>query len=128
MRDILFRGKRLDNGQWVYGNLMQDEHFEGTYIGYLFGGEAHDIDAVRVKPDAVGQYTGLTDKNGVKIFEGDIIKCTTCYSYGYYPHDTTVQKEVKFVHGCFSPFEIHVWDCEVVGNIYDNPELLEAEI
>lgn len=108
MREILFRGKRKDNGEWVYGNSVL--FFKETTKIY---GELVQWREVEVIPETVGQYTGLTDKNGKKIFEGDII------AYG---DDRYL---VNFGDGYFSPFDFICEDeCKVIGNIYDNPELL----
>ena len=143
MREILFRGKRLDNGEWVEGFLIHDE-FCNTfipYIGYLMG---DDTDVTEVIPATVGQYTGLTDKNGKKIFEGDIVKT----HYANAPKCDFVET-VVFHNGKFCALTNNgggkqwapLWDgvphvhfdksvymdsVEVIGNIHDKPELLEV--
>ena len=122
MREILFRGKRKDDGLWEIGDLIQ--HDDGTKEIKRAG----FINTFEVIPETIGQYTGLKDKNGKRIFEGDIVRliesCPSC-------HDTEI---VKFKDGGFAPFSIAGWECtpkweecEVIGTIHDNPELLEEE-
>lgn len=144
VRTIIFRGKRIDNGEWVEGSYCHaekldrsgDEHF---IIEYSANGSSH-----RVDPSTVGQYTGLKDKNGKRIFEGDMIK----------PFDDDIDKMVVEFHngqfllclygergymaeygweeegnyGCFEaePLSSYGDDIEVIGNIHDNTELLEV--
>lgn len=132
MREILFRGKKLDNGGWVYGSLFGKRHIaveirEGEEPVSSFGVATYRW--VEVIPETVGQYTGLDDKNGVKIFEGDILR------------DDESIVVVKFVDGGFSVdyrtiggkwrnysdlFDyLDDYEGEIIGNIYDNPELAE---
>ena len=117
MRESLFRGKRADNGEWIEGFLVKK--FDKWYI--------YDFDFLpyssEITPETVGQYTGLTDKNGKKIFEGDIIKDR---------FDDIGQIEYKpkyaafIIQGWETGFAFWVKkDIEVIGNIHDNPELLK---
>lgn len=134
MREILFRGKRLDNGEWIYGDIC---HHDGviSYIGqHPADGSmlCYDLD-----PSTIGQYTGLTDKNGKKIFEGDIIDASNEWWYASGPagHDSPVILVEWSNDLCgFEPFAnydcdcgvyISAKNCEVIGNIHDNPELLK---
>ena len=141
MREILFRGKRTDNGEWVYGNFVRGCDEKYAYI-VEFGNKEMCRNYVDVNPETVGQYTGLKDKNGTKIFGGDMIK----------PFDDEIDKMVvefrlgQFLlclygergymaeygweesgnYGCFEadPLLSYGDDIEVIGNIHDNPELL----
>lgn len=156
MREILFRGKRKDNGEWVFGFVT------------MMWGQIHIVDignentAYLVIPETVGQYTGLIDKNGKEIFEGDIVKTQERYDRPYSKNRKSkrhigvveyqihsgsgfhnsktgkwdrymeyaaewivkVQDYGKFTYGSWGDF----WDCEVIGNIHDNPELLKGGV
>lgn len=134
MREILFRGKRKDNGEWVYGNYAVTDNNEKQH--FIFQNKAFEFEVV---PETVGQYTGITDDNGKKIFEGDILGVTnddTDYDYitkVYLDCDTLcVDVQGQDYDYTSIGFAIEIWDdecdqVEIIGNIYDNPELLEVE-
>ena len=121
MREILFRGKCFNTEEWVEGYLgieVPDELViqQFSYDEYF---KSNCIDQYSVKPETIGQYTGLTDKNGRKIFEGDVVKISNGEIF-----------EVKYEDGGFTAgLFLGDWDyghVEVIGNIYDNPELLNG--
>lgn len=136
MREILFRGKTTPkekgefNNIWVFGDLIYCKnkyyiHPQSNVVS-TNGEIGQRIVMHEVIPETVSQWTGLVDKNGVKIFEGDIIKCSIIYTIGCYPHSRPEVREVIYREGCFNP----LYDCErntyeVIGNKYDNPELLK---
>ena len=123
--DIIFRGKRVDNGEWIAESETYIKDGDATWLC----DESNDV--VKVIPETVGQYTGLTDKNGVKIFEGDILGG---YLDDNYPENQTVM-EVVWCDCWWGTKEIGCdpdlleWEdgeiLEIVGNVFDNPEMLE---
>lgn len=132
----IFRGKREDNGEWAEGDLMQWN--DGTIRICVENGNDEKT-ATTVIPETVGQCTGLTDKNGKLIFEGDIVEYLDSYSDFNSEHTEFINRgKVAYGDGaCFianrSSVEMsdlvykNEFDGIVIGNIYDNPELLEAQ-
>ena len=152
MREILFRGKRADNGEWIEGYYAKQSNHacfahELKYQHFIFKDVCLDfnlggLQEFEIIPETVGQYTGLTDRNGKKIFEGDIVKT----------HYANAQKsdfieQVVFHNGKFCAYfsnqlckqwanlydgtehlpqdkSVYMDSVEVVGNIHDNPELI----
>lgn len=124
MREILFRGKRVDNGEWVYGYYVK----VGRY-GYILTGKLdvckgrRDFEYYTVDIETVGQYTGLTDKNGQKIFEGDILRVMYKNCYG---NDICHTVTLYDMTDRLDMERISENEALVIGNIHDNPELLEG--
>ncbi len=138
MRTIKFRGKRIDNGEWIYGSYVPHYDFFGTIKNEMVdeNGNLFEVD-----PATVGQYTGLNDKNGKGVYEGDIFKDSNGVlrsifrvpgglafednpvAFGYdhrapvYPYSPLAESQNEaWIYQC----------CEVIGNIHEHPELLEG--
>lgn len=145
MREILFRGKRKDNGEWTYGYYCPKPYSHFPCEATIFPSETIDRDwhGERVDPDTVGQFTGLADKNGRKIFEGDIVRLTdetnefewrAVITFGNPNGEYNWGWQLKAIGEFDVNKDILLWVdmedsgayCEVIGNIYDNPELLEV--
>lgn len=145
MREILFRAKRIDNGEWVEGDLRRGGYFNNDSETYIMKSD-YALHNIPVDPETVCQFTGLTDKNGVKIFEGDVVETRDSRKHKIYigeccPNvwknwceDHLVKKEMpiiavyaktlRFGNEVFVPID-NV--CEVIGNSFDNPELMKGE-
>lgn len=136
MREILFRGKRIDNGEWVYGNLEQDIDANTAKItGYDYFVDQDGIKHRKmfyheVKPETVGQYTGIIDKNYDRIFEHDIMKfCDDDGEESYYKIEWNLYRwTVIDENGNVDDLDNFFCNMSaVVGNIFDNPELLGGD-
>lgn len=119
MREILFRGKRTDNSAWETGSLVVI--WPGTSMETVFITDKSTGYQTKVDPSTVGQYTGLTDKNGKRIFEGDVV------AYREYGNLAVVWDDGAFqlmreVYDTLDHYSTRF--SVVIGNIYDNPELL----
>lgn len=136
-REILFKAKRKDNGEWVEGYYVycRKRHYILPVLNKAIGFDEREDEWVEVDPDTICQYTGLTDKNGEKIWENDI-----CDRKEKYPEIVTYNKgdwqldysyalgKEKHFCACNLGFYACERECvEVIGNVFDNPELLEAE-
>jgi len=136
MREIIFRGKRIDNGELVYGDLTQDRDLETAYIqGHDYYtddcGPQREPFCCEVDPETVGQYTGVKDCKGKRIFEGDVLRGYNTYDfkvYIEYGHAVIKWEDSgEKLTECLEADYIKDNDVEIIGNIHDNPELLEVK-
>ena len=134
MREYIFRGKRVDNGEWIYGSLSWFTDGSPIEITMVERPKGNDKWTRVVAPETVGQYSGLCDKNGNKIWEGDIV----IFNRGRNLPNTKPRPlkiffdESNAQFTCYeSPYatlqKVQMSECEVIGNIHDNPELLEVK-
>ena len=126
MREILFRGKRKDYGEWVKGSFWDEIPNDLGGIAQYGSCVFHHIDLA-----TVGQFTGLTDKNGTKVFDGDVVKVLQGKDKGVayvgfengafmlYPRTGNIYERTLWAYW------YNDWDVEIIGNIHDNPEFLE---
>lgn len=125
MRERISRGKRIDNGEWVYGYFWSND-VGNSFIRVTKENDEIVLKDYEVSPETVGDYTGLTDKNGKKIFEGDILSdggdtYKVIFDEGVFQIDNS-----HYITGLYVAIHMEKID-EVIGNIHDNPELLEDE-
>lgn len=136
-REILFKAKRKDNGEWVEGYYVycRKRHYILPMLNKAIGFDEREDEWVEADPNTICQYTGLTDKNGKRIWENDI-----CDRKEKYPEIVTYNKgdwqldysyalgKEKHFCACNLGFYVCERNCvEVIGNVFDNPELLEVE-
>ena len=140
MREILFRAKRLDNGEWVEGDLRHGGYANNDSETYIMKSD-YALHNIPVDPETVCQFTGLNDMDGVKIFEGDVVKATVLENSGFgtrrYTEDYIIKYHEKYCYFYLSRernnllfdgnWGYAVTSFEVIGNIFDNPELMEGE-
>lgn len=147
MREILFKSKRKDNGEWIEGYYQKRFDLDGSEQHFIFWSKSYTVwEYAKIDPDTICQYTGLTDKNGKKIWENDIVSNEWCFSRGksivkFGEHKDYHMPE-RYQCGNYGFFLEHMHQndfgvrkdilyfsckCEVVGNIFDNPDLLEVE-
>ncbi|WP_195531838.1 YopX family protein [Bacteroides finegoldii] len=133
-REIKFRGKSADNGEWIIGDLIQYESGEMAIFSKKlsqYGYEATEIlNRSKVLPETIGQFTGLLDKNGKEIYEGDMLLMGE-------DEGVRIYNKVGIKDGCFGyigetngeilPFCHYNVTEEIAGNIYDHPELIKEE-
>lgn len=135
MKEIFFKGKRIEDGEWIEGYYQKRHDFLGNEEHLIFYADGHTVfDHAEVSSGTLCQFTGLCDKNGKKIWENDILMAHLDESY---PEDVTyetVEWNVAGWVGCetdsidrqyLDKFDLEHY--EVVGNIFDNPELLQEE-
>ena len=131
MREILFRAKRINNGEWVEGNgIHYPKSFNWKGTCWIDGMRERANDWVQVDLETVCQYTGMTDKNGSKVWENDIIQM-------FYRDGETNVGTIRYTDECvrFQYYEGNIigygidmtCDMEVIGNVFDNPELMKGD-
>ena len=137
-REILFKAKRKDNGKWVEGYYQKQFDLDGSEQHLIFWSKSYTVwEYAEINPDTLCQYTGLTDKNGKKIWENDIVRDKTGDIFRIYWSEQLLNYSAKCVKSTFSVFINQKWDLgtllksqidvEVCGNIFDNPDLLEVK-
>ena len=142
-REIIFKAKRKDNGEWVEGYCVycRKRHYVLPVVNEIIGYDEREDKWIEINPDTLCQYTGLTDKNGKKIWENDIVTITIeCddyfnlsetgiveYSYGQYELKVKTTDGKEAYSNLINKLSEAPFEIEKLGNIFDNPDLLEVE-
>ena len=132
-REILFKAKRKDNGEWVEGYYRADPDLDMHFIcGWDYYSSENGLERepfeYEIDPDTICQYTGLHDKNGEKIWENDILDCGNKLRVSWHHFKASwVLSKKGWMYNHFFGEAVEPEDVEVIGNIFDNPELLEVE-
>lgn len=126
MKEILFRAKRIDNGEWVEGLPWKKKYNTNKLFISCFPDKDDNEEAFVVVPETIGQYIGLCDRNGTQIFAGDIVSYRGEHAVIAYDEETA---RFCLSFDTWSTDFDHLYgkDVEVIGNAYDNPELREGE-
>lgn len=133
MREILFKAKRKDNGEWVEGYYRADPDLDMHYIcGWNYYPSENGLERepfeYEINPETLCQYIGLKDKNGKKIWENDIVEIASEDGYFLCEWDDDTARYNLNGDGLTVDFDNYwSYEVEIVGNIFDNPELLEVE-
>lgn len=132
-REILFRGKRIDNGEWIEGDLIHSKMCQYSYIvvGFDYANKEQELGRVysfKVDPVTASQFTGLIDKSGKKIFENEVVHhgdsselCFVAYEKSGFDCVPVLQERHVL------PLKMWLSSCVVIGNIFDNPELVAKQ-
>ncbi len=138
-REILFRGKRVDNGEWIEGYFLPGNERQSLHpCIFVYLPETQSFECFDIDIDTLGEYTGLTDKNGTRLFEGDIVKITGFHTTAIAAVKYGSTKESTSWGWYFDDNDGHAYFlmskafCEdyngiIIGNIHDTPELLKGD-
>ena len=121
MRTIKFRWQKISNGVWVYGSLVSSDALNTAIYFQVGNGSIKQMEWVYVNPDTVGQFTGLLDKNGKEIYEGDVVRhIDRNYSVDFYNGAFCLVDDLGVIHEDVANV---MRSSTIIGNIHDNPDL-----
>lgn len=133
-REIKFRGKRIDSKEWVYGVPVKS-NYGISIVSTIYHVDCaeYNVDEFSVIPETIGQFTGLLDKNGKEIYEGDLLDCDPSPQLPENPikvgwsnkYASFVLNKSGWAYSHYFGEALNPEDCEIIGNIHDNPELIK---